>query len=133
MLRKRVLISFFLAVLLVVYQECCSEARTYPGLGFVRTRGTHFVLNGRPLYFNGFNAYWLMYQAADPSTRNMVPTTFEQASKYGMNVARTWAFSDAGYRPLQVSPGVYNEEMFKVRCSCNLRYLGFMLQVELSY
>ncbi|KAI5660620.1 hypothetical protein M9H77_19943 [Catharanthus roseus] len=82
--------------------------------GFAETRGTHFEVNGRPLYLNGFNAYWLMYMASDPSTRSKVTTTFEQASKYGMNVCRTWAFSDGvSYRPLQKTPGLYNEEMFK--------------------
>ncbi|GFQ01304.1 putative mannan endo-1 4-beta-mannosidase 9 [Phtheirospermum japonicum] len=54
-----------------------------------------------------------MYMASDPSTRNKVTDTFKQASKYGMNVVRTWAFSDGGYRALQKSPGVYNEDMFK--------------------
>lgn len=82
--------------------------------GFVGTRGSQFVLNGRPFYFNGFNSYWLMYMASDNSTRDKVSETFAQASKYGMNVARTWAFSDGGYRALQSSPGVYNEDMFKV-------------------
>ncbi|KAI3444958.1 hypothetical protein Pfo_001623, partial [Paulownia fortunei] len=80
---------------------------------FVKTRGSQFVTNGRPFYFNGFNAYWLMYMASDPSTRDKVTDTFGQASKYGMNVARTWAFSDGGYRALQTSPGSYNEDMFK--------------------
>ncbi|PIN11252.1 Mannan endo-1,4-beta-mannosidase [Handroanthus impetiginosus] len=83
------------------------------GDGFVGTRGSQFVMKGRPFYFNGFNAYWLMYMASDPSTRDKVTDKFGQASKYGMNVARTWAFSDGGYRALQTSPGVYNEDMFK--------------------
>lgn len=83
-------------------------------IGFAQRRGTHFVMNGKPLYLNGFNAYWLMYMGSDPSTRSKVTTTFEKASKYGMNVCRTWAFSDGvSYRPLQKSPGSYNEEMFK--------------------
>ncbi|GFQ01303.1 putative mannan endo-1 4-beta-mannosidase 9 [Phtheirospermum japonicum] len=54
-----------------------------------------------------------MYMASDPSTRDKVTDTFTQASKYGMNVARTWAFSDGGYRALQTYPGGYNEDMFK--------------------
>ncbi|GFQ01308.1 putative mannan endo-1 4-beta-mannosidase 9 [Phtheirospermum japonicum] len=54
-----------------------------------------------------------MYMASDPSTRDKVTDTFTQASNCGMNVARTWAFSDGGYRALQTSPGVYNEDMFK--------------------
>ncbi|KAL3838704.1 hypothetical protein ACJIZ3_023295 [Penstemon smallii] len=83
------------------------------GNSFVKTKGTYFVKNGRPLYFNGFNAYWLMYVASNPSTRDKVRITFKRASQYGMNVARTWAFSDGGNLPLQISPGNYNEAMFK--------------------
>ncbi|XP_050136124.1 putative mannan endo-1,4-beta-mannosidase 9 [Malus sylvestris] len=33
------------------------------------TQGTRFVMNGKPFYINGFNAYWMMYMASDPSTR----------------------------------------------------------------
>ncbi|KAF3320662.1 hypothetical protein FCM35_KLT14796 [Carex littledalei] len=51
--------------------------------------------------------------ASDPSDRSKVSDTFAEASKLGVNVIRTWAFSDGGYRPLQVSPGSYNEQMFK--------------------
>ncbi|KAL0430417.1 UNVERIFIED_CONTAM: Mannan endo-1,4-beta-mannosidase 4 [Sesamum radiatum] len=54
-----------------------------------------------------------MYMASDPSTRVKVSDTFAQAAKYGMNVARTWAFSDGGYRALQTAPGSYNEDMFE--------------------
>ncbi|CAK9160855.1 unnamed protein product [Ilex paraguariensis] len=64
-------------------------------------------MNGNPLFLNGFNAYWLMYMASDSSMRVKVTTTFKQASKYGMNVARTWAFSDGGYKPLQSDSKVW--------------------------
>ncbi|KAL0396448.1 UNVERIFIED_CONTAM: putative mannan endo-1,4-beta-mannosidase 9 [Sesamum calycinum] len=47
-----------------------------------------------------------MYMASDPSTRVKVSDTFAQAAKHGMNVARTWAFSDGGYRALQTAPGL---------------------------
>ncbi|KAG5566408.1 hypothetical protein RHGRI_002100 [Rhododendron griersonianum] len=102
------------AVVLGVADEEPSHARTNPaGQGFAKTSGTHFVMNGRTLYLNGFNAYWLMNMAVDPSTRGKVTTTFQQASKEGMNVARAWAFSDGGYGSLQSSPGSYNEDVFK--------------------
>lgn len=110
MSRKSLAIGFVFAALLIAYGV---EARPARG-GYVETRGSQFVINGRPFYFNGFNSYWLMYMASDPSTRAKVTDTFAEASKYGMNVARTWAFSDGGYRALQTSPGSYNEDMFKV-------------------
>ncbi|XP_012571490.1 mannan endo-1,4-beta-mannosidase 7-like [Cicer arietinum] len=80
---------------------------------FVKTRGVQLMLNGSPYYANGFNAYWLMYVASDPSQRNKVSSTFQEASNHGLNIARTWAFSDGGYKPLQYSPGSYNEDMFQ--------------------
>nr|XP_018682908.1 PREDICTED: putative mannan endo-1,4-beta-mannosidase 9 [Musa acuminata subsp. malaccensis] len=80
---------------------------------FAKTRGTHFVIDDRPFYSNGFNSYWLMYTAADPAEKDKVSSALEQASTLGLRVIRTWAFSDGGYRPLQYSPGVYNENMFK--------------------
>ncbi|TQD92856.1 hypothetical protein C1H46_021526 [Malus baccata] len=71
-------------------------------------------MNGKPFYRNGFNAYWMMYMASDPSTRDKVTSAFQQASKYGMNVARTWGFNDGGTdTPLPTSPGSYNEDTFK--------------------
>ncbi|KAK4480084.1 hypothetical protein RD792_013141 [Penstemon davidsonii] len=110
MWRKSLVITFVLVTFFVAYGEA---KNTIIGNSFVKTKGTHFVKNGRPLYFNGFNAYWLMYVASNPSTRDKVKITFERASQYGMNVARTWAFSDGGNLPLQISPGSYNEVMFK--------------------
>ncbi|WCJ24960.1 Mannan endo-1 4-beta-mannosidase 1 [Euphorbia peplus] len=83
------------------------------GDDFIRRRGTHFLLNGDLFYANGFNAYWLMYVASDPSQRYKVSSAFQQASIHGLSVARTWSFSDGGYSPLQYSPGSYNQDMFQ--------------------
>lgn len=52
--------------------------------------------------------------ASDPFTSSKVTTTFQEASQHGLNVARTWAFNDGGYNALQISPGSYNENVFKV-------------------
>lgn len=82
--------------------------------GFIRTSGLHFVLNGLPYHANGFNAYWLMYVASDPSQRSKISSAFQEAASHGLSMARTWAFSDGGYKPLQYSPGSYNEQMFQV-------------------
>ncbi|KAJ6398411.1 hypothetical protein OIU77_019252 [Salix suchowensis] len=103
-----------LALLLVtLIHQGCFHFQVEAGDGFIRTRGVHFLLNGSPYYANGFNAYWLMYTASDPSQRPKVSAAFREAASHGLTVARTWAFSDGGYRPLQYSPGYYNEQMFK--------------------
>eukprot|EP00268_Persea_americana_P041413 TRINITY_DN4123_c0_g1_i1.p1 TRINITY_DN4123_c0_g1~~TRINITY_DN4123_c0_g1_i1.p1 ORF type:complete len:474 (-),score=89.34 TRINITY_DN4123_c0_g1_i1:453-1751(-) len=104
-------LGLVLLVILVVQQQSLVHVGAQGG--FIRTRGQHFVLNGSPYFANGFNAYWLMYVASDPSQRGKVSAAFQEASRHGLTVARTWAFSDGGYRPLQYSPGSYNEQMFK--------------------
>ncbi|MFS8010506.1 putative mannan endo-1,4-beta-mannosidase [Helianthus anomalus] len=105
----------FLIALLIQNHNTLLEAeavRTTNG-GFITTRGVHFMLNGSPYYANGFNAYWLMILASDPSQRSKVTAAFQDASSHGLSIARTWAFSDGGVTPLQYSPGSYNEQMFK--------------------
>ena len=87
---------------------------------FVKARGVQLMLNGSPFYADGFNAYWLMYMASDPSQRNRVSSAFQEAKSHGLSIARTWAFSDGGYKPLQYSPGSYNEDVFQVN---NLNFL----------
>ncbi|XP_040378365.1 mannan endo-1,4-beta-mannosidase 3-like [Oryza brachyantha] len=80
----------------------------------VGVEGTQFVVGGgRTVYFSGFNAYWLMMMASDPARRGAVAAAFRQAAARGLNLARTWAFSDGGDQPLQSSPGVYDEAMFQ--------------------
>ncbi|KAL9234310.1 hypothetical protein vseg_009195 [Gypsophila vaccaria] len=83
------------------------------GDGFITRNGAQFMLNGYEFYSNGFNAYWLMYEAYDPSTRQRVSNAFQDASSYGLTIARAWAFSDGGSAPLQYYPGYYNEQMFQ--------------------
>ncbi|TKY61632.1 Mannan endo-1,4-beta-mannosidase 5 [Spatholobus suberectus] len=119
-LKNLVMMTAFMVALVVVQHAECEEgnynihdsARIFQHGGFVQRHGTNFVLNNKRFYFNGFNAYWLMYMASDPSTRPKVTTVLQQASNHGLTVARTWAFSDGGYRALQVSPGFYDEKVF---------------------
>ncbi|KAH9330458.1 hypothetical protein KI387_002566, partial [Taxus chinensis] len=80
---------------------------------FVQTSGTQFVVNDLPFYFNGFNTYWLMLLAVDPSTKPKISEVFQQAASVGLTVGRTWAFNDGGWRALQKSPGVYDEDVFQ--------------------
>ncbi|KAF8008220.1 hypothetical protein BT93_K2022 [Corymbia citriodora subsp. variegata] len=100
-------------VTLLLRVSCEAVVNEIEGSGFVGTNGKRFVANGKPLYLNGFNAYWMMYLASSPSTRDKVASAFQEAAKNGMNVARTWAFSDGVNQALQTSPGIYNEDMFK--------------------
>ncbi|KAL5991348.1 Mannan endo-1,4-beta-mannosidase 6 [Asimina triloba] len=79
----------------------------------VETKGNQFIVSNRPFYVNGFNTYWLMVFAVDKSTRSKVSDIFRQASSVGLTVCRTWAFNDGGWRALQKSPSVYDEEVFK--------------------
>ncbi|CAL0304350.1 unnamed protein product [Lupinus luteus] len=103
--------------LVVLSLVVCSEARfllvNAPGDGFVQSKGTEFVLNGSPFLFNGFNSYWMMNVAADPNQRSKVSNVFRDASSVGLTVCRTWAFNDGGNQYLQLSPGIYNENMFQ--------------------
>ena len=94
-----------------------SDARVLLGptpSGFIQTRNVHFVLNGSPFLFNGFNSYWLMNVAAQPSQRYKISNAFREARAAGLNVCRTWAFNDGGDQALQISPGVYSEPVFQV-------------------
>ncbi|XP_049385311.1 mannan endo-1,4-beta-mannosidase 4 [Solanum stenotomum] len=113
MLMNNSFFFIFVAILIIFPNEFSKPTRAISNNNFVNTDETHFALNGKSFYINGFNAYWLMYMAYDPSTRIKVTNTFQQASKYKMNAARTWAFSDGGSRPLQSAPGGYNEQMFQ--------------------
>ena len=67
---------------------------------------------------NGANVYWLMTYGSDSSTRWIVDDIFQQAAGAGITVIRTWAFSDGvQYKPLQIIPGVYDEQVFQVKAS----------------
>ncbi|KAI3488856.1 hypothetical protein L1887_47018 [Cichorium endivia] len=109
-------LSWSVLVVLYIAMFCCaSEARVARGRGggFVRTRGPNFVLNGSPFLFNGFNAYWMMNIATDPSERIKVTQVFQDAANAGLSVCRTWAFADGGDKALQISPGAYDERVFQ--------------------
>ncbi|KAI8558584.1 hypothetical protein RHMOL_Rhmol04G0106500 [Rhododendron molle] len=85
-----------------------------PELSFVRRNGTRFTLDGGMFYINGWNSYWLMDHAADEYTRPRVREMLQAGAKMGLTVCRTWAFNDGGgYNALQISPGRYDERVFK--------------------
>ncbi|OVA20457.1 Glycoside hydrolase [Macleaya cordata] len=114
--------SFFKGVILIIVflfiSLVCEAARLVPITnttisGFVTTKDTQFLLNGSPFWFNGFNSYWMMQVAVEPTERYKISDAFREASTAGLTVCRTWAFTDGGYQALQISPGVYDERVFQ--------------------
>ncbi|XP_038694810.1 mannan endo-1,4-beta-mannosidase 2 [Tripterygium wilfordii] len=87
--------------------------RQQPELDFARRNGTHFVVDGRPLYVNGWNSYWLMGYAVEGHGRQKVSAMLRAGAQMGLTVCRTWAFNDGAYNALQISPGRFDEQVFK--------------------
>ena len=106
--------SSLLSVLFLLLALVCEARVLLQSPGFVQTQNTQFVLDGSPFFFNGFNSYWMMNVAADPSQRNKISEVFGQATASRLSVCRTWAFNDGGNQALQISPGVYDERVFQV-------------------
>lgn len=82
-------------------------------LSFVVRNGTQFFVDGQVFYINGWNSYWMMDKAVDASTRPKVRTMLQAGAKMGLTVCRTWAFNDGDYNALQISPGRFDEKVFR--------------------
>lgn len=87
--------------------------RQEPELAFVTRNGTQFIVDGRPFYINGWNSFWLMDHSAEEERKPRVRAMLEAGAKMGLTVCRTWAFNDGGYNALQVSPGRFDERVFR--------------------
>ncbi|XP_020594189.1 mannan endo-1,4-beta-mannosidase 2-like, partial [Phalaenopsis equestris] len=82
-------------------------------MSFVGREGVHFMVDGNPFYVNGWNSYWLMIQSVEEASRPRMNAMFKTASGLGLTVCRTWAFNDGAYNALQISPGQFDEQVFK--------------------
>ena len=108
----------------------------YPHTHFVTARATQFIVDGHPLYVNGFNAYYLTYTAID--SPSLVTSLFQQASSAGFTLCRTWGFNDgssaSSYHAMQLSPGHYDETSFRALDFVihEARRFGIRLLVSLS-
>ncbi|KAJ4817703.1 hypothetical protein LUZ62_030269 [Rhynchospora pubera] len=82
-----------------------------PKLSFVGRNSTRFVdlSTGDPIYLNGWNSYWLLSAGSHSTVSEML----SRGRAMGMGVCRTWAFSDGGPTPLQISPARFDEAMFQ--------------------
>jgi hypothetical protein len=95
---------------------------------FVQRSGQQLFLDGAPFYVNGWNSYWLMVQSIDDSTRPRMFAVMMAAAALGLTVCRTWAFNDATYQALQISPGNYDENVFQA--SICLSVFVFLLEIS---
>ncbi|WOH12139.1 hypothetical protein DCAR_0831638 [Daucus carota subsp. sativus] len=91
-----------------------------PKMSFVGVNSTRFVIKAgsnscvQDFYVNGWNSYWLMQNSLSGRSKWRVSEMMRRGAGMGMSVCRTWAFSDGdGPNALQVSPGVFNERVFK--------------------
>jgi mannan endo-1,4-beta-mannosidase len=79
---------------------------------FVTRAGEALMLDGRPYYPIGANAYYLMEAAANGDTTT-VNDLFSTARSLGFNVVRTWGFHDSADSldpsVIQYRPGAFNE------------------------
>ncbi|CAO2842452.1 unnamed protein product [Amaranthus hypochondriacus] len=88
-------------------------------MGFVGVNSTHFVIvnkhdHDQLMYVNGWNSYWLMEESVWGPSRSKVSKMLKKGAQMGLNVCRTWGFSDGpGPNSLQISPGVFNERVLK--------------------
>ncbi|XP_038981326.1 mannan endo-1,4-beta-mannosidase 2-like isoform X1 [Phoenix dactylifera] len=105
-----------------------------PKMSFVERKGAQFTVDGRAFYVNGWNSYWLMDQAVEEYSRPRVRAMFQNGAKMGLTVCRTWAFNDGAYNALQVSPGRFDERVFKAldRVIVEARRHGIRLLLSLA-
>lgn len=89
-------------------------------MGFVGVNSTNFIIINshyqydQRVYVNGWNSYWLMEASVWDPSRSKVSRMLKKGAQMGLNVCRTWAFSDGpGPNSLQISPGVFNERVLK--------------------
>lgn len=87
-----------------------------PAFVTVDKANARFVLAGKPFYFAGTNAYYLMQSAAYGQTQQTLDA-LDAAQACGYRVIRTWGFADGGPSGdpsvLQTSPGVYQDSAWK--------------------
>lgn len=84
-----------------------------PEMSFVERNGSQFHVDGKAIYVNGWNSYWLMDQTVEEFSVPRVRAMLKAGAKMGLTVCRTWAFNDGTYNALQISPGRFDERVFK--------------------
>jgi len=135
--RGRIAVLAFVVGCTLLLGTCLAEAETnggykdvtYPvvgntGLdaeGFVRASGNKFTINGCDFVFAGFNVWQavelgsnLQVNRGNPKPgREHLTNILNEAASSGLKVMRVWAHTIRPERPLQPSPGQYDEEVFQ--------------------
>eukprot|EP00884_Botryococcus_braunii_P020648 jgi/Botrbrau1/7267/Bobra.0318s0005.2 len=99
--------------------------------GFVTVNGTDFLLDGKPFYFTGTNAYYLGWvgEVADDD----IDAFFKIQSQNGLTITRTWAFSNGKGNPANVDVAVPIQEPVGVFHELPLRRLDLVLAKANQY
>ncbi|KAH7429152.1 hypothetical protein KP509_09G033100 [Ceratopteris richardii] len=100
------------ALIFLVITNLNWEFILQPRMSFVQRNGTHFVVDRKTFYVNGWNSYWLMAHGVDFTARSAVKSVFKHGTAMGLSVCRTWAFYD-GEDGLQTKAGFYSEDVFR--------------------
>src|SRR5881394_3515271 len=97
---KRLLLVAALALVGAAFFISCQRNSSHElnANSFVQTRGSRFVIAGRPFRFVGANVS-VMYRDED---RLRMPETLRQAAQMGIKVVRVWASGEGG--PNDVKP-----------------------------
>ena len=116
-------LAVFASAAILLLMASARSHESAPEGRFVKSRGTRFVINGKPFRFVGANVA-IMYRDED---RERMPETLRQASQSGIKVIRVWAFGEGGpndvkpmadfadwprNHPFRFSPDEWNEEAF---------------------
>ncbi|HEV2826250.1 MAG TPA: hypothetical protein VGW76_01520, partial [Pyrinomonadaceae bacterium] len=99
---KKVLVIAALAIVVsaafLLFRDRNHPSDSLGADAFVRTRGSQFVIAGKPFRFVGANVS-VMYRDED---RARMPETLRQASQAGIRVVRVWASGEGG--PNDIGP-----------------------------
>ena len=112
--RRAVIASCAIAVILL--SGCAAIVPTSSEHGFVRVEGTHFIVDGHPLYYCGANLWYGMYLGSPGSTgdRPRLLRELDSLKARGIVNLRILGASEASpvsgsvKPPVQVSAGVYD-------------------------
>ncbi|KAG8960193.1 hypothetical protein FRC03_006917 [Tulasnella sp. 419] len=74
--------------------------------GFVKASGQKLVLNGKPFYFAGTNAYWFSFI----SNISDVSLAMDKAKESGLTVVRTWGFNELNTTKIPGGLPIYGDE-----------------------